>query len=214
MDIVFCVPSFKKDEFIISLGPLILASILEKSNITSKLISYNQTGFFDKDVETFVDDYTNLILADSPKIVSLFLVADITLVQLKIADTLKLKNPEIIIIAGGPQATTLGKKLFEFCNSLDYICCGEGESTITPLCSSLLNNAIDLSIPGLIYKDNNIIIENSLPACLQNDYVIPIDIYSHLEQLPENILKDGATFSLDAGRGCVGQCTFCAVGAI
>ena len=211
MDILFILPIYTKDRKYDIVGTYLLSTLLVQNNISSKILYYFQEDFLNKPFNKFIIDYTDLILSYKPKIVSLYLIADSTYIQLRLAQELKAKDPTLTIISGGPQATLLQEKLLQFSADIDYICCGEGETTIVPLCSSILEGRVDLTIPGLAYRSAKEFKVNPQAELLPSNYQLPLDIYIASDLLVDAkyINENNISIGFDVGRGCIGRCAFC-----
>ncbi len=116
------------------------------------------------------------------------------------AVAVKKVNPNISIIFGGAAPTFMPQYFFKVCPALDYVVKGEGEETFLELVS-LLSKKLDISsikdLKGLIFRENNSIVENSVRPLISN----------------LNSLAHPAKYfnfqHIALSRGCPGRCTFC-----
>ncbi len=126
------------------------------------------------------------------------------------------------IVIGGPTATSHPGEVLEDTGA-DYVFAGEAEEPFTQFLSLAWQyNSKDLqsTIPGLAYRHGGRMYHNSLPRdgygrtpCGQVRPVAPTELlaanrldWSLLDRMPEPF--DALYFT--AGRGCPGQCAFCA----
>jgi len=112
---------------------------------------------------------------------------------------------------------------------LDYVCIGEGESTIVQLADSVDNGTDPRLSDNLVYKDNGKLIYNKLSKPDESlDYFFSpkFDSVEHIG------IEHNTTFQMDPlltmaivkvpfyqnlyytmiGKGCIGNCSFCAAG--
>lgn len=206
-DIIFVSPTEKPLYSHESVGTLILASILKNKGLDVDIYRFLETEY--TDYHSFVEKTAENIVARNPKIVSFYCRCDYYLIIIRIAEKIKSLNKDIIIIFGGPQADALAEETLECIPYIDYCCLGEGETTVYPLFSALLNGEDPTNTAGLVYRDDKMnIIKNPRPEMMQNlDESPKVD----LSLLPEAIMKTlpQQTIHVDTGRGCPFKCTFC-----
>lgn len=208
-DVVFISPSYKPILRHESIGTLILAKKLELAGYSVKIVRFWEVnkGIYHE----FIDVIRNKILAEKPKMVCFYCREAEYHIMLDLAHNLKNSNPQLVIVFGGPQAELTAEDTLTTFSWVDYICCGEGESTIVQLADLVSGNFDYLSrvdIRGLVYRnENNCIIKNKLPELLKDNYKHDYDYYYDL--IPQNIKKNSNSISIDVGRGCPYMCTFC-----
>ena len=130
-DVVFITPNvpgnFKKE----SLGTLLLATILKEKGVSCKVLPFGKIGnvfAFDSFLEAALRKIEDL----QPKIVSLYTRCDTYHVSLRLAEQIKARWSHIHIVLGGPQSDTTSTDVVQQLPYVDYVCCGEGETTIYP----------------------------------------------------------------------------------
>lgn len=104
--------------------------------------------------------------------------------------TIKVKNPEITIIFGGPEASFEYDNLLELC---DYLIVGEGEKAFNNLVSKLVNEKKDL--PKVIVGENINLEEIKSPY--SDDYFRD---------------TEGKIAYFESSRGCPYNCAYCMSG--
>lgn len=206
-DVVFITPNMTgtiRDEVI---GTLQIATILQKQGISCKLISFHQIGdltVFDSFLQNALEHLEKL----QPKIVSFYTRSDVYHIELRMAQQIKEKWPEVYVVLGGPQSDITARETVESLSYIDFVCRGEGETTAYPLFSSLIKGCPDRTVPGLVYRTGETVMENPRPVLIEDLDSLPLIDYS---LLPETayIASSEEVFPVDVGRGCPFGCTFC-----
>lgn len=210
LDILFVTPSFSPKLQEESIGTLILAKIAMAANYEVHVLRYWEAYNDFTDYSLFKKYLINRIISYKAKIVSFYCRCTDYHISIDIANSLKALNNELIIVFGGPQAELVASETLENFNSIDYICCSEGETTIVPFLNYLLRNReaqiTPDSIPGLVYRDQNNICQNPFPTLLPNGYC---SIENYYDIIPSEVLNNSYRATIDVGRGCPFCCTFC-----
>ena len=142
-EIVFVTPTDERNIFRESVGPLLLATILQSKGIKSHILSFASFGS-PADFAEFMETGVRRICEKEPKIVSFYTRSDCYHIMLKMAQLVKARLGCPIIFAG-PQADIIARETLEEIPFVDFVCCGEGENTVYPFFSSLLRGEPDLS---------------------------------------------------------------------
>lgn len=126
--------------------------------------------------------------------------------SLAIAQEIKKNDPDIPIIFGGPQASAVAIMTMQNFKFVDYLLIGEADTSLWKLLDEILiNNKRKLdTIDGLYYRlpgSSKKIVYNNRYSNIENLNDLPIPKYE------ENITKK--YISIDVGRGCPFQCTYC-----
>ncbi len=204
-EVVFVTPTDVRNIFRESVGPLLLATILRSKGIESHILSFASFGD-PTNFQDFMENAVCRICEKKPKILSFYTRTDCYHIMLKMAQILK-ERLDCPIIFAGPQADIVARKTLEEIPWVDYICCGEGETTVYPFFSSLLKGEPDLSVDGLVYRKDGQIIMNPRPKLIDDLDTIPFLDYSICpEDEPAN---SQIGFPIDVGRGCPFGCTYC-----
>lgn len=123
---------------------------------------------------------------------------------LLITKALKLVNPNIKIILGGPEVSFNIKELMKKNPQIDYVVYNEGEETFKELLDSIYNDKNNLKeIFGLAYKDNGEIYINQQRDLIRNLEEIPFPYEGTLDELRDKIVYYEST------RGCPFNCKYC-----
>lgn len=154
-------------------------------------------------------DFTSELrtLTDTPLMVGFTVFTETVKSTFGAASAVRAAFPDTTIVFGGPHSTFCPEELLSH-SDVDYVIRGEGEPAVVELLEHLRHRGLPLSeIRGLVYRDpdGRLIYNESRP--FQSDLdELPIPSY-HLTKRP-------ALLMIIASRGCPGQCTFCASGAV
>lgn len=207
MDVLFIVPSMSPYLLQECRGSLELAQILKSNGVSVDLLRYWQA---DLDLDCFSKLVTNIakkVDSFNPRIVSFYCRCDVYHVILSVAQTIKKRHPEIVILLGGPQAEISARETLKAFPFIDYICCGEGETTIFPLISSILSGHPNLSVDGLTYiNENGVVVQNKLPNLICDNYKMGFACY---QLIPHTVITNSSQAVIEVGRGCPFNCSFC-----
>ena len=126
----------------------------------------------------------------------------------EIAEICKGYYPHSKIVFGGAHATFVFNEVIRN-QSVDIIVCGEGEITL----NEILDNIPLEKVKGIVYKNNNSIIQNLGRERILNLDEIPMPAYDLLPILRYRPAKGAyrrlPAMSMLTSRGCPGRCTFC-----
>ncbi len=124
-----------------------------------------------------------------------------------IAEAVKEKWPEAIVVCGGNHATNHCHNLLSN-NSIDYVIRGEGELSFAEFVNKVQNNEKHFEIQGLTSRSSmNMDSSNNVSPMIQNldDLSMPA-----FDLLDIDFYRKTVGGSLMFTRGCPFQCTFCA----
>lgn len=186
-------------------GTLLLATLLSNAGIDCEILPFYCIGKMTT-LDDFLDRTMEKIEAHMPKIVSFYTRCDTYHIMLKMAERIKQRWPQMYIVLGGPQSDITADATVRQIPYVDYICCGEGETTIVPFFSSLLAGKPDTSVAGLVYRENGEVKKNPRPELLKDLDALPMVDYSFFH-FDESTTR--TAFPIDVGRGCPFGCTFC-----
>jgi anaerobic magnesium-protoporphyrin IX monomethyl ester cyclase len=147
-----------------------------------------------------LEDITQKILSFRPDYVGLPAYTEEIKDAARIAEAVKAKNSDVIMIVGGPHASAIPQDTLKEFNCFDIAVIGEGELTMR----DILTGKKKKEIKGIVYRDGNGQIVTTLPQ----------DSYVDLDSLPLPAwdlykLAHYAFISVDTLRGCPYPCIFC-----
>ena len=193
-------PFFEEDrQHFLPVGLLALASGVQKCGISVQIYEPGIRLLKKNDYVRIASE----ILKYNSKIIGFSTWCTSYAASLLVAEQIKKQNQHIQIVFGGPQASILAyETMLEF-PFVDFILAGEADLTFQLLIKAILNDNHDFSkINGLTYRNKNQRITTiNLGNAIVNLDELPIPAY---ELAPE--MK---TMSLDVGRGCPFNCTYC-----
>jgi radical SAM superfamily enzyme YgiQ (UPF0313 family) len=144
------------------------------------------------------------ILAGDPDVVGLTTLGCNFICTAKIASYLKVLNPDLPVLLGGPHATILDRVILQRFPQFDVILRNEAEHTLLPVLDGLKRRQFYF-IPGVSFRDGGGVVSNPGEPLIENLDTLPWPAY-HLYPLHEiNLLS----IRVEAGRGCPFSCTFC-----
>jgi radical SAM superfamily enzyme YgiQ (UPF0313 family) len=126
----------------------------------------------------------------------------------KMISDIRLVDPDIPIIVGGPGCTLASKTI----NGADITVLGEAELTIVPLIERLLAGGNLSDIPGVIYRDRIAgIMHDGAPPIFPEDLdALPFPARQIVDARKYKLWFGAKGASMITSRGCPFHCTFCA----
>lgn len=123
---------------------------------------------------------------------------------LEICEILKIVNPKLKIILGGPEVSYDGEKVLKNNPFIDFIIYGEGEETFRELVECLIDSNVDYTnIMGLIYSKRNNIFTNPPRSLIKDLNIIPSPYKNIGDEFKNKIVY------FESSRGCPFNCKFC-----
>lgn len=156
-------------------------------------------------------DEVDLAVADAvkmaPSIIGLTVLQFNFQAVIEFSEKLKQELPNVHITLGNTFASTYPVYLLENYSSIDSIVIGEGEYSLTELCSCVLNELPLNSCKGIYYRDKTGINMTDKREMLDDldEYPIPDRSFCTYKA---NI------FGVLGSRGCYGNCTFCDINTL
>lgn len=204
--ILFIRPSPEKEQFgdesFLPLGLGYVAAILRKNNFDVKVLDL----LIDKKSD---DEVLNFINYFSPSFIGFSAVTPVVKSAYRLAEKIKKRFPNILLIIGGPHASALPEEPLN--NFFDFVIIGEGENTIVDLLNNLNNPE---KVKGIAYKYNGKIQATPPREFIANlddlpfparDLFPPLKFYKGQEALGSRV----PVGSILTSRGCPFSCTFC-----
>ncbi|MFA5319801.1 MAG: radical SAM protein [Candidatus Omnitrophota bacterium] len=194
--LLYTLPPSGGDFFPVSLG--YIAASLKAQNIEAVVAEVDRiTARTGREVANFVGAYKPLVVGFS------VYQANIKL-ALQLARLVKMVDPEILVVFGGPQAGFMPKEALRRMRQVDVILRGEGENVLPELVRCVISGSDPRHIKGIVFMLEDKVIETP-PAAPAGD----------LDSLPspyaDNVFDLGQHESavMLTSRGCCFDCAFC-----
>lgn len=131
-----------------------------------------------------------------------------------IAKEVKIFNPKIKVIAGGPHITILREMFLErFSQFFDFLIVGEGDKTLLELINALEDKMSVEEVAGIIYRDTRGKIKKTHTRTILSEKelddinIVPFVDYPEYQEISPN--GDIPAITLVTTRGCPYHCTYC-----
>ncbi len=147
-----------------------------------------------------------------PRIVGITVMTATAIQANLIARLIKEVDNSIKTVMGGIHAEVLPEECLRN-KAVDVVVRGDGEVTFSNFCTAVLKGESYRDIPGLSFRDNNIIVHNPDAELIKDLNLLPMPSY-HLVPMHRYHPAVGAYRKLPAinmlmTRGCPGRCSFC-----
>lgn len=188
------------------LGIMSIAAFLEQNGIQVEIIDCYATP---APIEAIVET----IISKQPDIVGFSCTTSSFMEGYRVTERIKQLKPELVTVAGGAHACTIGAPLLDSYPAIDYLVIGEGEQTMLELVQCGCKNIE--KVPGIAYRKNGIgtlSVQRELIADLDN---LPFPAYHLLPGFPERYTLPLFSFpkapnsSIISSRGCPYSCSYC-----
>jgi len=147
------------------------------------------------------DAWLAQLLEHSPDLIAFPLYSWNRLPLLSLASRLRQLRPELVLVAGGPEASATPRDLLED-GTLDGVILGEGEQTWTDLVSDLAAGREPQSHPGLLWGPAGEVDPEPAPA-------LPLDALN--SPWTSGVLSPAENGGVlwETARGCIYSCAYC-----
>jgi anaerobic magnesium-protoporphyrin IX monomethyl ester cyclase len=189
------------------LGLAYIAGMLEQQNIRVAILDAQAEKI---SIGQVID---HIRTAEEFTIVGISLLTPMHGVVKRLCDSIKQSFPHILIVLGGPHCTALKEQVLKEIESVDVVCIGEGEITMTAIAGIAERKELD-SIEGICYRDNDSVkINQQRPFIKELDtippparHLLPMDKY----HLTASRVSGGSYCpTIIVARGCPFSCTYC-----
>ncbi len=199
-------PSFIDEErgFNPPLGILYIAAYLKQH-------SQHQVFALDAQVEQldYAEEFKKRIKEINPDVIGITVMTFTLIDVIKTIKLIKEANENITIVLGGPHAHLYPKETVSL-EGVDFVIKGEGEIPFCKLLDALENNG-DLNIPGLVYQENDEIVNNPIDDFIDDLDSLPFPDRTILPIKEYNSILGGnhVVTTMFTSRGCPFGCRFC-----
>lgn len=146
------------------------------------------------------------------KLIGVSAVTPLIANAMKLANLIKERFPEKIIVFGGPHPTLLPEETLKTCENIDFIVKGEGETRINHLIDCLEGRKTKDNLDGIAFREDGAIVDLPQKECIEDLNELPppardsvsIETYSNFL---ESRWKPATTML--TSRGCPFLCIYC-----
>jgi anaerobic magnesium-protoporphyrin IX monomethyl ester cyclase len=194
--LLFNLPPLGGDLFPISLG--YIAASLASHNIDSVIAEIDSlTTLTDKSISRFV-------LRFKPVVVGLAVYQVNVRLAMKLAKLIKMCDPSIVVVLGGPQATFMPGEALRHMPDVDVIIRGEGE-VVMPALIDCFKKQTDLTkVKGIAFRLGDEIRETASQPLIRD-----LDTFPSPYQTGVFRWSDHTGAAMLTSRGCTYDCKFC-----
>ncbi|MFA5117012.1 MAG: radical SAM protein, partial [Candidatus Omnitrophota bacterium] len=194
--LLFNLPPLGGDTFPISLG-YIAASLAER-NIDSVIAEIDSLSTLtDKSISRFILKY-------KPAVVGLAVYQVNIRLAMKLAKLIKMCDPYILVVLGGPQATFMPGRALTQMPDVDAIIRGEGEVVIPALIKCLEKQGDIRKVKGIVFRSGGKIYETASAPFIRNLDKLPSPYQTGVFRW-----SDHNVAAMLTSRGCTYNCNFC-----
>lgn len=190
-----------------SLGILILASIARNKGHSAYFSDFLNSG-------GNIEDAKLLIKTICPDLVCISANTDMIMEASKLADIVKEEIIGTKVLIGGPHVTAAPVETMHFAGSFDIGFIGESEKSFSELLDKGISEDTLPRIKGIIFRKNNILIQNERDGYIENLDSLPFPAWDLIKDMKVyrpavTNFKKSPVFSIMTSRGCSGRCIFC-----
>lgn len=189
------------------LGLAYIAASLEKAGYVAVIRDFNVSPMGE-------DDFVNLLKGHEWLFVGISFMTSQFPEAKRLSEVIKVTLPKVILVAGGPHASSIPERTLREISVIDAIAVGEGEATAVDL-ARCCEAGDDLEcVAGLCIRREGVIICSSERPLISNLDSIPFPAWSLLPVERYSVFSIAGhsgvpAFALLSSRGCPGQCIFC-----
>jgi len=179
----------------------LIPDLISNTTISMNFLKMAKFAFYISD-----EKYVDYLLAQKPDVIAFSAVTSYWMRSSHLAKIIKRKNPNVIIVAGGPHTTiSIEKEMFES-GGIDYICKGDGEIAFPKLIDALETKNHEPDIKGIYYLRQNEIQGHSMGEVVYDLDSLPFqdksDVYYDYPYLSK-------LYCINTQRSCQFSCTYC-----
>lgn len=199
----------------IPVGIISIAAVLEKESYEVRII--------DGDAENLTfDEILERVVREKPDYVGSTCMTATMDLTYRFYSKLKERLPEVKTIVGGPHVSAIPKGTLEESKDIDIVVKGEGDDTIIQVMDALKNKRDLTTVKGIAFRRDGEVVQMQDRELIKNLGKLPIPAYHLIKyDLYRSYMWNNwvsghrsPVGSVFTGRGCYGECTFCAAKVI
>jgi radical SAM superfamily enzyme YgiQ (UPF0313 family) len=189
------------------LGLLYMATLLNEKGVEASILDQPAMGYSN-------DETIDWVLSENPVVAGFSGLSMTGENAALMSIEVKKRNPNILIVFGGPYATLNSNRVLSKYPSVDVVVRGEGEETILELVDTLDSGRSLRDVDGITYRDGDSFVSNPDRPLLDELNSLPfpdrklLDCEYHSEISGVKIATKKFT-SIVSSRGCTYKCRFC-----
>lgn len=149
-------------------------------------------------------EVANFVIAYKPHVVG-FSIYEVNIkLALQLARLVKMIDPSIVVVFGGPQATFMPKEALRIMPDVDVIMRQEGETIWPALVACIAANSDPSTVKGIVFMQDNKVVETSPAPFVRDLDLFPSPYANHVFDLRQHEAAVMLT-----SRGCCFNCAFC-----
>lgn len=126
-----------------------------------------------------------------------------------LANIIKEKNPDNIVIYGGPLPSAIPELMLRRC-ACDYVVHGQGEIVLAELITALRSGETRPDIPGVFFLQNDMMVGEKQKDLKRLERLTDSDFSQFdMEHYIDYLKETDQAWEVMASRGCWADCTFC-----
>ncbi len=202
-----------------SLGVLQLAACLRRRNIKGVRCRIPDLGEFhhlyNRDFEETMDRVMETMAAPAPDVLGLSTMSNNLPMAVEICERVKKRYPRAITVLGGQGASFCAPEILSAFPRVDAVIRGEADVAFPDYIEALTANVTNPPVKGLVYRGDRGIVDNGWPDPIANLDELPLPAFDLCggfagdETDTVDRFGDYNGISLEVGRGCSFNCSFC-----
>jgi len=192
-----------------------LAASLGRYNFNCHVFDFEElNNLYNYDFEETMEKVVEKIISAAPDLLGLSTMSNNLATAVDICERVKKKKAGMITVLGGPGVSFCAQEILAAFPWVDTVVRGEADDAFPLYVQALASKKKIPPIAGLVYRSGKKIVDNGWAKPIENLDELPIPAYEFCkdninEDKGTNLFGDYNGISLEAGRGCPFNCTFC-----
>ncbi|MES0489124.1 MAG: radical SAM protein [Leptospirales bacterium] len=197
-----------------SMGVLTLATALKKRNLPCEVLDlFEHNDLHESNYDEAIDAVVEKILLSKPDVIGFSTMSDNLIIALELAKRIKQARPAVHTILGGPGSAFCAQDILLNFPHTDLVIRGEADDVFPEYIESLNQGQTNNDLRGLVFRNEQKIIDNGWPDPIKDMDSLPISDYNLINGLgikPGDHRYGGfGVVTIEIGRGCPYSCSFC-----